>query len=529
VRASEIPEAHKKLSVYLTACRDHFALPELSVGMVVDGGRLETFDAAHRVASPRLFKIGSLTKLVTALAVLKLQERGDLRLDDPVAKHLNWFDDRADAKRGKPITILDLMRHTAGLPRGDYFVENPSTSQVMVLLQSQARPLFPDAAHAFKYSNLAYVVLGLLIEGSSREAFATFIERYIFAPLGMVSAGFGAASSTALTTPHRLSCFSPSSRTAFDFTEMRLQSAPHASHDMHCTVSDFSRLLACLLNDGVHDGQRVFAGTSIASLWQNTQDVGNRARAGMAFHMVSAFGGNTVFESAEHLGHSASMLLALDRNFGLVAMTNRGSAGLSLTYILSTIARFWLRPGAMGQDPLEHTYRDTSALLGAYRADGDETLELRIRQTRGALRMSVGDHPAVQIGYIGQERFKIPNGIFAKYLMLIDRNHQGVRGLCIGPRYFRRCPVSDATPVVPARHGDKAGIYTNPEAGRVAVFERNHGLILAFSPFKEARLDEVAHGVFVQQNGPYEREQVVFRAAGLSLGRLQFTKTDEHY
>jgi CubicO group peptidase (beta-lactamase class C family) len=128
-----------------------------------------------------VFDLASLTKpIVTATSVMILIERGKLRLDDLVAKHLPDF-----AANGKDaITVEHLLLHTAGLiadnPLSDY-TDGPETARQRI------RALKPLAAPAerFIYSDMCYVVLGMLVEKISGQPLDQFARENIFEPLNM--------------------------------------------------------------------------------------------------------------------------------------------------------------------------------------------------------------------------------------------------------------------------------------------------------------------------------------------------------
>lgn len=127
--------------------------------------------------------LASVGKQMTAVAVLKLVERGALRLDRPVAIVLPEFSGWGDA-----ITIRHLLQHTSGLP--DYYAHyeddrNPPTNDDVLKLLARWRRLdFPPGTR-HEYSNAGYDTLAAVIERVSHVSFGTFIDREILAPLGM--------------------------------------------------------------------------------------------------------------------------------------------------------------------------------------------------------------------------------------------------------------------------------------------------------------------------------------------------------
>lgn len=137
------------------------------------------------------FRIGSNTKQFTAMAILLLQERQKLSVDDPVCKYVPdcpgaWA----------PITIQNLLTHTSGIPNFTSFRDYLRIrSQVMtpakVMALFENKPLDFKPGSKFKYSNSGYIVLGYIIEKVSGQTYAQFLQQNIFAPLGLAHTGYG--------------------------------------------------------------------------------------------------------------------------------------------------------------------------------------------------------------------------------------------------------------------------------------------------------------------------------------------------
>jgi CubicO group peptidase (beta-lactamase class C family) len=141
-----------------------------------------------------LFWIASMTKPMTAVCVLMLQEEGKLSIDEPVEKYLpefknQWMVEKKEAKKlvlvrpKRPITVRDLLTHTAGL--GD--VKSPRTASTLgELTMANARePLQSGPGLQWSDSNPGINTLGRLIEVASGQDYAEFMEKRIFKPLGM--------------------------------------------------------------------------------------------------------------------------------------------------------------------------------------------------------------------------------------------------------------------------------------------------------------------------------------------------------
>lgn len=135
------------------------------------------------------FFIGSLTKSITALAVMQLVEAGKVELDAPVQRYLPWFR-VADEEKSAQICVRHLLNQTSGFPSVEGEIILVGFSQDADATEKQVRRLatlkikHPVGA-TFEYSNLNFNVLGLVIEAAGGEKYASYIHRHIFDPLRM--------------------------------------------------------------------------------------------------------------------------------------------------------------------------------------------------------------------------------------------------------------------------------------------------------------------------------------------------------
>lgn len=136
------------------------------------------------------YRIGSLTKQFTAAAILLLQEKGKLSVQENACKYI---DNCPDA--WKPITIHQLLTHTSGLFNITTLPDWPSKkkedlSTVQVLDLVRQMPLRFTPGSDFEYSNTGYIILGLIIEKTSGKPYAEFMKSSIFSQLGLSDTGY---------------------------------------------------------------------------------------------------------------------------------------------------------------------------------------------------------------------------------------------------------------------------------------------------------------------------------------------------
>lgn len=133
------------------------------------------------------FRLASMTKAFTAMAVLQLVDRGQLRLDMTLPEIFSDF-----PKYGTSITILDLLQHTSGLPDfasllPDTYAGQVRDNDVLQMMMSRQAGAFPPGER-FEYSNSGYILLGLAVARVSGVPFGTFLRQNIFDPAGMTTA-----------------------------------------------------------------------------------------------------------------------------------------------------------------------------------------------------------------------------------------------------------------------------------------------------------------------------------------------------
>jgi CubicO group peptidase (beta-lactamase class C family) len=140
------------------------------------------------------FRLASLTKQFTAMAIMILQQQGKLTVSDPICSYID-----SCPEAWKPVTIRHLLNHTSGII--DYTDDiNFETTEGLPATPEQLVSRFrdqPRAAYApgdyYDYCNSGYVLLGVIIEQVSGMSYSQFIKESIFNPLGMVNSGYDAS------------------------------------------------------------------------------------------------------------------------------------------------------------------------------------------------------------------------------------------------------------------------------------------------------------------------------------------------
>jgi Beta-lactamase class C and other penicillin binding proteins len=137
-----------------------------------------------------IFRLGSVTKQFTAMAIMILLERGKLTVNDPMC---NYVADCPDI--WKPITLKHLLTHTSGITNYTGFPDFAKTTIMPITTTAMTdrlkkEPLEFTPGEKFSYSNSGYYLLGAVIEKASGQAYADFLQENIFTPLGMKQTGY---------------------------------------------------------------------------------------------------------------------------------------------------------------------------------------------------------------------------------------------------------------------------------------------------------------------------------------------------
>ena len=202
------------------------------------------------------FRLGSITKQFTAASILMLEERGKLKLDDPIKKYVP----EAPAA-WEPITIFNLLTHTSGIPNFTNLPEYKTlkleaTPVAKTIAVVRDKPLDFSPGEKMSYSNSGYLVLGYVIERITGASYEKFVTDNIFVPLGMKDSGYD--SNTAIIA-HRAAGYTSSAAGPVNADYVHM-SVPHAAGALYSTTEDLLRW-----EQGLFGGKLISA-TSLAKM-----------------------------------------------------------------------------------------------------------------------------------------------------------------------------------------------------------------------------------------------------------------------
>ncbi len=243
-----------KIETYLNAAHEYWDFHG-SVLIAVDGQII--FSKGYGFANQKMgipntpqtkFFIGSITKQFTAVAILKLQEKGLLHINDPITKFLPEY----PKETGDKITIHHLLCHTSGLPNYTDFPEvvlkrlNPITPRE-IMKTFMNRPLEFTPGTNFRYSNSGYILLGMIIEAVSGQSYEAYLHHEILKPSGMYNSGYARREAG---LPERADGYTLEEQNLVDALPVHF-SMLHTAGALYSTVEDMLRWDRALFTDKI--------------------------------------------------------------------------------------------------------------------------------------------------------------------------------------------------------------------------------------------------------------------------------------
>lgn len=177
--------------------KNHF--PGYSFGVVLDGELVFSGNGGYLdiikknpVTSQSMFRIASMSKSFTAMAIVKLRDEGKLRLDDAVEKYIPELKGQKLTKDAPTLTIRDLLTHSGGFPQDDPWGDRQlaDTEEELLALIKKGLHFSNVTGLQYEYSNLGFTMLGYIIHKVSGKPYSEYIAEHIWKPLGMNEAAW---------------------------------------------------------------------------------------------------------------------------------------------------------------------------------------------------------------------------------------------------------------------------------------------------------------------------------------------------
>ena len=352
-------------------------LPSLVYGLVVDGklvhtGNIGIINTTTKIVANNtsVYRIASMSKSFTAMAILQLRDAEKLRLDDPAYLYIPELKGQKFSTDSPEITIRHLLTHAAGFPE-----DNPWGDRQLAISDETMLKMFKKGISfsntpgtAYEYSNMGFAMLGYIIKKVSGQTYQTYINENILKPLGMVNTywDYAKVPQNQLVKGYRW--------LDENWVEQPMlgDGAYGAMGGMLTTMDDFAKYTAFHLSDAVSEAKEsvVLRRSSLREMHQpwnisafNTE---NKNANGKIMPFVSAYGyGLRWVEDADHkigIGHSGGLpgfgsnwKILPKYGIGIIAFANRTYApvsGLNVQILDTLVALAHLKPKPLAVSPI---------------------------------------------------------------------------------------------------------------------------------------------------------------------------------
>jgi CubicO group peptidase (beta-lactamase class C family) len=378
-------------------------VPGVALGIVRDqdllwsgGFGYADLESGRPMDADTMFGVASITKTFTSTAIMQLRDRSRLSLDDPVARYIPEIR-KVRCRFGTPrdITLRRLMTHQSGLvgeaPTGHWWtMKFPSVAQILAMLPTVEVVNEPEAA--FKYNNLAFVLLGEVVARVARRTWKQYVRQQILEPLGMESSGFEV----------------DNARNATGYMPERYQDVPEVAPDpptngylaaagLRSCVTDLARWISFQFRTDAAErsGAQVLSGKSLSEMHRVTF-VEPGWLAGYALTWMAIRVGENVYL---HHGGSVPGFLSMiafnkPHRVGVVALTNKQGHIASGTIALDALE---MLTAAAKKETRAPTPRSAPAhlkpLLGRYMGMPAFGVMFQVEWRDGELRLTTPSDP----------------------------------------------------------------------------------------------------------------------------------------
>lgn len=467
--------------------------PGLSVAITTRQGTVNVItlgyaDAAAKtpVTPDTRFAIGSITKSMTALALMQLYDRGALDLQAPVRRYLPWF--RIDSN-GKPILMHQILSHTAGLP-DDYSSQGAYLYDLVAL--AKARVLSAPGT-AWAYSNDGYAAAGAILSALDRRGWVNSLQARVLDPIGMTA-------SAPAFTPQALTRAATGYQWLYNDRPGSLHPAltPSPAIDfvdpagsVLATPEDMARYMRFYLNGGrTANGTALISQKAFARMTNADRLTDGKVAGDPEGEMAEApqmyrrygFGLSIEDDGADRVightggisGYTACMQMNTTRGFGVVAMANLVEAPLHpcaiVLYAMAVLqaqSQGRALPAPPAAPDLRHV-ENAERYAGNYTSRDGKTFAITSAGGQVSLTDSSGTYAAYPRG---DDTFWVNSPNFERFELAFGRDKNGHVVECnYGSQWFTNPQYAGPrTFAYPAAWNDLAGRYENEFLGQPYV------------------------------------------------------------
>ncbi|MFY9587882.1 MAG: serine hydrolase domain-containing protein [Actinomycetota bacterium] len=431
--------------------------PGVAVGILHKGHAYAAGYGVTTVAEPApvdhqtLFQIGSTGKTFTTTAIMRLVDRGDLDLDEPIRRYIKNFSLR-DASVARRVTLRHLLTHTGGWA-GDYFIDTGRGDDALAKFVHEMRtvPQLTPLGSAWHYNNAGFCLAGHILATVAGVTYEEAIRELVLEPLGM-------------TRSFHLSEELLPHRTAIGHVAKGTKQVPQAwwgsrslapAGGLVSDVVDQLRWASFHLGDGrASNGKRLLKRATMREMQDPQAPAGALAdHVGLSWLLEDAGDTRLVSHGGTTIGQLSTFSMVPSEDLAVTTLTNSTSGrSLNRAVVAAVLARY----AGIRRKP-SHPAKASAAELRAYRGryvDGFKQVAIALEPAAGSLRGTLialvgddGDLPVVRLALFDTDRAvhidKVYTGLRAEFL----RSDTGrLTWLRFGGRLYRRVSADPGGP-----------------------------------------------------------------------------------
>ena len=364
------PSKFEQLGTYIQSQIEERKVPGVSIGILQNGkmytAGLGITNVQHPlpVTDDTRFQIGSISKTMTAMAIMRLVEQGKLKLDAPVQTYLPTFQ-VADSETSKSVTLRHLLTHTAGWD-GDFFHDTGPGDDALPKYIADMAPLeqLAPLGTVFSYNNAGFVVLGSILEAVENKSVEAILKSRVLNPLNMTSAGFHPDDviTHRFATGHNAGKSKPKVARPW-----ALPRYAWAAGGVYCHVKDLLKYARFQLDNGQVGKRRLLKPATLKKMHTQQAPIGHLQEAiGLSWFIDHINGVKFLSHGGGTVGQISLLQLVPKHKFAYAIFTNANNGGGLIQAVNNWILKEYLNLTPKKTKPRKTTPKQLEPYVGRY-------------------------------------------------------------------------------------------------------------------------------------------------------------------
>jgi len=477
------------------------------------GYGLAQIDPARPASERTIYRVGSISKVLNALAVAQLVDAGKLDLDAPITKYDPSFHINSSFDDAGPITLRQLLCHRSGIvresPVGSYF--DPTEPSIAAAVASLAQCALVEPPNTrTRYSNIGPTVAGRVIEVVTGQPYNDYVKKALLEPMGMTTAQFSRPNSDAVATGY-MAIAQPDGSFKFDQPAPTFELATAPAGNLYASALDLAQLAKLVFADGRIDGKQVISSKMLAEAC-SVQLTGEAVGFGLGFHVGTFADQRSLGHNGAVYGFSSAFIALPESKIAVIVLINEDVASGPQNRLVHHALHQMLnvktgRPIPQPAPTIALDERLADAFVGEY--ESQSYWASIQRDDQGQLHAIVSGQPFT-LRPVDKLRFEA-DGRFAHAAPVeVVQDDQGnvIAFNALGQRFNRVNPRT--VQPLPAAWRKFLGVYGESFIPQI-VRERNGHLYAMTENMYDYRMRPLNPTVFHMPPGLYAYEQTVFQ------------------